>query len=226
MLPLYDFKDSIVVVIDVFRATSTMAAVLDNGAQKIIPVDSVIECIKLGEQTANSITAGERDGKVAEGLQYGNSPTEYPQEFINGKILILTTTNGTRLLHMAKESKEIICGSFLNLNAVIDYIKQSNSNVLLACSSWKDRFNIEDTLFAGAVAHALIPNYIHDCDSTRAALQLWKSAKSDLKLYIQDTAHWHRLSKYGLQEDMLYCCDLNRHNVLVKYNGTALISPK
>jgi 2-phosphosulfolactate phosphatase len=224
LLHLYDFSNSIVVVIDVFRATSTIASVLHAGAVKIIPTDSVAKCIEIGNSIPNSITAGERDGKIADGLQYGNSPTAYPAEMVNNRVMVLTTTNGTRLLHQAKNSKEIIIGSFLNLQACIDYLLQQNCDVLLACSSWKDRFNIEDTLFAGAVAEAILPNMQMNCDSTRAAIQLWQGAKNNLNEYIQNTSHWHRLSAYGLQQDMLYCVKINAHNVLVKYDGEALKS--
>lgn len=109
LLHLYDVSNSIVVIIDVLRATSTIATALYNGAQCIIPVDSVPECIRIGKEI-NGITAGERDGRIAEGLSYGNSPFEYPREFIEGKTLVLTTTNGTRLLHMALEKMP---GAFL-----------------------------------------------------------------------------------------------------------------
>jgi 2-phosphosulfolactate phosphatase len=102
LLHLYDLNNFIVVVIDVLRATSTIATALNNGAKSVIPVDSVAKCIELGRQL-DSITAGERDGKIAEGLQHGNSPFEYPASFVKGKTLVLTTTNGTRLLHMALE---------------------------------------------------------------------------------------------------------------------------
>ncbi|HMC99081.1 MAG TPA: 2-phosphosulfolactate phosphatase, partial [Ferruginibacter sp.] len=123
LLHLYDVSSSIVVIIDVLRATSTIAAALHNGAKCIIPVDSVSECIRIGKQI-DSITAGERDGKVAEGLEHGNSPFEYPQSFIGGKTLVLTTTNGTKLLHMAlaNNARSIIAGSFGNLSAVCDYL--------------------------------------------------------------------------------------------------------
>ncbi|HZH99778.1 MAG TPA: 2-phosphosulfolactate phosphatase, partial [Flavisolibacter sp.] len=109
LLHLYDVRDCVVVVIDILRATSTISTALFNGAKAIIPVDSVEKCIRLGK-SMECITAGERDGQVAEGLQYGNSSFEYPREFIQGKILVLTTTNGTKLLHMAlaKGATEII----------------------------------------------------------------------------------------------------------------------
>ncbi len=151
LLNLYDVNNFVVVVIDILRATSTIATALYNGAKAVIPVDSVEKCMRLGKNM-ECITAGERDGKVAEGLQYGNSSFEYPRNFIEGKILVLTTTNGTKLLHMAltKGATEIITGSFLNLSAVCEHLIKMKKNVILACGGWKDKVNIEDSLFAGA----------------------------------------------------------------------------
>jgi 2-phosphosulfolactate phosphatase len=224
LLHLYDIKDSIVVIIDVFRATSTIAAALHNGAAEIIPVDSVAKCIELGAQMPNSLTAGERDGKVAEGLQHGNSPLEYPRDFIENKSLVLTTTNGTRLLHMCSDANEIITGSFLNLGAVCGYLVSQKKNVLLACASWKDRYNLEDSLFAGAVYDAIGAHFEMNCDSTRAATHLYKAAKNDLYGFIQDSSHFLRLSKFSLQYDMEYCCKINEHNVLVKLVEDKLVA--
>src|SRR5690348_16202263 len=120
LLELYDVSNSVVVIIDVFRATSTIATALYNGATKVIPVDNVEQCIATGKNLINAITAGERDGKIIPGLQYGNSPAEYHRDFIQGKTLVLTTTNGTKLLHMAlaKGASEVITGSFPNISAV------------------------------------------------------------------------------------------------------------
>src|SRR3982750_4327597 len=170
LLHLYDVSTSIVVIIDVLRATSTIATVLHNGAKNIIPVDSVAECIRLGKQI-EGITAGERDGHVAEGLVHGNSPLEYPREFISGKTLVLTTTNGTKLLHMALErgAKGILTGSFPNLSAVCDYLITKKMPVILGCAAWKDRVNIEDTLFAGAVINRVKEHFAINCDSSKIA---------------------------------------------------------
>ena len=224
LLHLYNIRESIVVIIDVFRATSTMAAALHNGASEIIPVDDVDECIRLGNTLPNAITAGERDGKIAPGLQHGNSPLEYDSDFIRNKTLVLTTTNGTRLLHMCHDAQEIITGSFLNLGAVCDYLKAQQKPVLLACASWKDRYNLEDSLFAGAVYNAIGEHFQMNCDSTRAASKLYRAAKDDLYGFIQDSSHFLRLSKFGLQYDMEYCCKINEHNVLVKLqDGKKLI---
>lgn len=224
LLHLYDIRESIVVVIDVFRATSTIAAALHQGAKEIIPVDDVQRCIELGNTIPNSVTAGERDGQVAPGLQHGNSPLEYDRSFIDQKSLVLTTTNGTRLLHMCSDAHEIITGSFLNLKAVCNYLASQNKPILLACASWKDRFNLEDALFAGAVFHEIGSHFSMNCDSTRAAHQLYKIAKGNLYEFIQDSSHFIRLSKFGLEYDMEYCCMVNKHNVLVKYDGEKLLA--
>lgn len=224
LLHLYDLSQRIVVIIDVFRATSTIAAALHHGAKAIIPVDKVDTCIELGKRIPHAITAGERDGKVAPGLQYGNSPLEYPTEFIANKTLVLTTTNGTRLLHMCVEADEIITGSFLNLSAVCNYLIEQKKPVLLACASWKDRFNLEDSLFAGAVYQNVSEHFQMNCDSTRAAAALYAVAKHDLYGYIQNSSHFLRLSKYGLEKDMEYCCAIDKNNVLVKLVGDQLLA--
>lgn len=215
LLHLFDTKDSLVVIIDVFRATSTIAAALDNGAAAVIPVASVQECIELGSKIENSITAGERDGKVAEGLQYGNSPAEYPREFVEGKTLVLTTTNGTKLLHMVENADVIITGSFVNLGAVCDFIAGQNRNVLLGCAAWKDRFNLEDTLFAGAVINSVKDKFDINCDSSRVAHHLYKSSEGGSFIsFLRDSAHYKRLSAYGLESDMEYCATPDLHPVV------------
>ncbi len=224
LLNLYDTKDTVVVIIDIFRATSTIAAALHNGATRVIPVASVAECIDLGKQISNSITAGERDGKIAEGLEHGNSPSEYPADFVKGKTLVLTTTNGTRLLHMVKDAATIITGSFLNLEAVCDFLAKQNRNVLLACSAWKDRFNLEDTLFAGAVASLLQDQYDINCDSTRAAMYIYNaSGGKDIISFLKESSHYKRLAAYGLEQDMEYCASLNLHPVVPILRGTELV---
>ena len=136
LLDIYDISNSIVVIIDVFRATSTIATALYNGASRVIPVAEVANCIEIGNRIGG-ITAGERDGKVIEGLAHGNSPAEYPRSFIEGKSLVLTTTNGTKLLHMALKNgaSEIITGSFPNLSAVCNHLLAANTNVILGCSN-------------------------------------------------------------------------------------------
>jgi len=222
LLHLYDVKNSIVVIIDVLRATSTICTALYNGAAKIIPVASVEECVNIGRQLG-AITAGERDGKIAEGLAYGNSPFEYPRDFIEGKILVLTTTNGTKLLHMAKDAIQIITGSFPNLSAVCDYLVAQGKNVILGCAAWKDRVNMEDTLFAGAVVHRIKQHFNVNCDSAVAAETLYNTAKDDIFGFMRQASHFQRLSRYGLEKDIRYCLTPDGANVLPLLNDGELV---
>ncbi|MES2882184.1 MAG: 2-phosphosulfolactate phosphatase, partial [Bacteroidota bacterium] len=212
LLHLYDVENTVVVVIDVLRATSTMATALYNGAKEIIPVDSVEKCIQFGREM-ECITAGERDGQVAEGLQYGNSSFEYPREFIAGKTLVLTTTNGTKLLHMAlaKGATEIITGAFLNFSAVCDHLVKMNKNVILGCAAWKDKPNIEDTLFAGAVVAKVKEHFQINCDASHMAKNLYSIARTDMYEFMKanDASHYHRLTNFGLEKDIRHCLTLD-----------------
>lgn len=227
LLHLYDVSNSIVVIIDVLRATSTIATALHNGASAVIPVDSVPDCIRIGNEL-NTITAGERDGRVAEGLQYGNSPFEYPADFIANKTLVLTTTNGTKLLHMAhaKGAKEIITGSFPNISVVCNHLRSKNMNVILACAAWKDRINLEDTLFAGGVINSIKENFIIECDSSQMAESLYLTAQPDLYEFMKErnATHYHRLSRYHLEKDIRYSLTADGAPALPVYLGGKLVN--
>lgn len=213
LLHLYDVKNSIVVIIDVLRATSTICTALYNGAAKIIPVATVEECVNIGRQL-DAITAGERDGKIAEGLRHGNSPFEYSREFIEGKVMVLTTTNGTKLLHMAKDAVQIVTGSFPNISAVCDYLVAQKQHVILGCAAWKDRVNLEDTLFAGAVVSRIREHFEVNDDAAIGAETMYEAAKNDLFAAMQDATHFKRLSNFGLEKDIRYCLTPDGANVL------------
>ncbi len=225
LLNLYDINNSIVVIIDVLRATSTIATALFNGAKCVIPVDSVSKCLEIGRQI-ESVTAGERDGQIAEGLEYGNSPFEYPAQFISGKTLVLTTTNGTRLLHMAldKGAKQIITGSFPNLTSVCEHLVAAKQNVMLGCAAWKDKVNIEDVLFAGAVIARIGEHFKINCDSSRISETLYRDAKDDLFEFLKKNgaSHYHRLMNFGLEKDIRYCLTGDGANVLPVYEDGKL----
>lgn len=227
LLQLYDVSNSVVVIIDILRATSTIASAMENGAKCIIPVDSVAECIRIGKQI-DAITAGERDGKVAEGLQHGNSPFEYPREFIQGKTLVLTTTNGTKLLHMAldKGATDIITGSFSNLDAVCTYLLKKKKPVILACAAWKDRVNMEDTLFAGAVIERIGEEFSINCDASQLAHTLFKAAEPDLFAFMQThtASHYQRLMGFGLEKDIQFCLQMNTVSALPLYENGKLVN--
>jgi len=220
LLNLYELNNAVVVVIDVFRATSTIASALFNGAKCVIPVDSVPRAIEIS-RNIDGIAAGERDGKIADGLLHGNSPLEYTREFIGDKTLVLTTTNGTRLLHMALErgADTIISGSFPNLTAVCDYLCAQDKDVVLGCAGWKDRFNLEDTLFAGAVISQVKKNFSIHCDSSLMAETMYAKSKNNLKGVAKKFTHYHRLvERFGLIDDITFCLTPDIANVLPVYH--------
>ena len=225
LLNLYEVQNAIVVVIDVLRATSTIATALYNGAASVVPVDDVQKCIEIGKGL-NGITAGERDGRIAEGLAYGNSPFEYPRDFVENKTLVLTTTNGTKLLHMAlnRGASHIITGSFPNLSAVVEYLIQQQQPVILGCAAWKDRVNIEDMLFAGAVISRVKDHFNINCDSSQIAETLYHTAGPDRFEFMKErnASHYHRLMNYGLEKDIRYCLAEDGANVLPLYDGEKL----
>ncbi|HMU45065.1 MAG TPA: 2-phosphosulfolactate phosphatase [Chitinophagaceae bacterium] len=225
LLHLYDLSNSVIVIIDVFRATSTIASALNNGAKAVIPVDSIPKAIEISKNIGG-IAAGERDGKIADGLQHGNSPLEYTREFIENKTLVLTTTNGTRLLQMAldKNADTIISGSFPNLSSVCDFLVTEKKNVILGCAGWKDRFNLEDTLFAGAVISKIKKQFTIHCDSSLMAESMYIKNKTNLVAFAPRLTHYHRLvDRLGLIEDIKYCLTPDIANVLPLYTDGRLI---
>lgn len=228
LLHLYDLSNSVVVIIDVFRATSTIAAALHNGARAVIPVDSVPKAIEMSKNI-DGVAAGERDGTIAEGLQHGNSPLEYTRDFIGDRTLVLTTTNGTRLLQMAhdRNASTIIAGSFPNLSAVCEYLSAQKKNVVLGCAGWKDRFNLEDTLFAGAIIDRIGEQFSIHCDSSLMAVSLYRQHHDRLLDFAPQLTHYHRLVKrFGLIEDIRFCLTPDGANVLPYYQDGKLVVKK
>ncbi|MFM7671050.1 MAG: 2-phosphosulfolactate phosphatase [Bacteroidota bacterium] len=226
LLHLYDMSNSVVVIIDVFRATSTIAAALHNGARSVVPVDSVPKAIEIAK-SIDGLAAGERDGMIAEGLQHGNSPLEYSRDFIEGRVLVLTTTNGTRLLQMAldRNADTIISGSFPNLSKVCEFLMATGKSVVLGCAGWKDRFNLEDTLFAGAVIDRIGEHFTIHCDSSRMAVDMYRQQQVDLVGFAPQLTHYHRLvNRFGLIKDIEHCLTIDASPVLAVYRDGKLVA--
>jgi 2-phosphosulfolactate phosphatase len=208
LLDLYAIEDSIVVVIDILRATSSIVYGIDNGASAIIPVAQVEDCLKYADQ--GYLLAAERNGEVVQGYDFGNSPFSYSVEKVAGKTVVLTTTNGTKALHLANaRAHKVVIGSFLNLQALCAWLKKQDKSILLLCAGWKDNFNLEDTLFAGAVVTELRKEFNHFDDASVAAEDLYQLAKSDLRAYINKSSHSHRLAALNIEEDVKFCLQFN-----------------
>jgi 2-phosphosulfolactate phosphatase len=208
LLNLYDTKESVVVVIDILRATSSMVYGIDNGANAIIPVAQVEDCLNYADK--GFLLAAERNGEVVEGYDFGNSPFSYSREKVKGRTVVLTTTNGTKALHMANaQAAQVVIGSFLNLKALCNWLRVQKRDVLLLCAGWKDKFNLEDTLFAGAVVNELRKDFTHFDDSCVAAEDIYLLAKDDLRNYLHKSSHSHRLAELNIEEDVKFCLQLD-----------------
>lgn len=209
------------VVIDVLRATSSICVAFAHGASRIMPVASPAESMSFRD--LGFICAAERDGKVVEGFELGNSPFSYMKENIKGASIALTTTNGTHAIHLSREAALVVIGSFLNLDAVCRYLIKENRDVVLLCSGWKNNFNLEDTLYAGAVCDALKNDFEIADDAGIAAMDLYETARHDLNAYIQKSSHAHRFASLGITEDIAFCMQKNLYHVVPVLRGEFLV---
>jgi len=212
LLNHYTVEGRIVVVTDIFRATSSMVTALAHGVKSIIPVKDLDECMYLKEQ--GMITAGERNGDKVPEADLGNSPLNFMDKSLAGKTVAMTTTNGTVAINLAKTGKKVLIGSFLNLDAVCQKLKQAKQDVLVLCAGWKGRFNMEDTLFAGAVVENLKEDFDYDDDSTDAARMLYNATKHDMLAFVRSTSHARRLKRLGVEEDIAFCMQMNKFDIV------------
>ena len=199
-------RDSIVVIIDILRATSAICTAFANGALSIIPVGSVKEAKDY--KNRGYLVAAERDGYVLDFADFGNSPFNFTREKVESKTIVYSTTNGTTIIEMASSAYMTVIGSFLNFTALADWLIRKEKNVVLLCAGWENRFNLEDTLCAGAFAERLLAAsslYYTICDSTLAAMDLWSLAKRDLPGYIDKVAQRSRLRDKGLDDCIGFC---------------------
>lgn len=148
-------KGKNVVVIDALRATSTITTALVNGAKEVIPTENAATAVRVAKGSGNSMLCGERGGRIIEGFNLGNSPLEYTAETIKDKSLVFSTTNGTLSLAKAKYSKNCIIASFLNMTAVVDYLRELNEDFVIICSGKLNNFCLEDAVCAGVIIRKL-----------------------------------------------------------------------
>lgn len=217
-----DLDQKIVVVIDVLRATSTITTILSNGASAVIPVMDEDEARTYLDK--DYLVGGERGGMTIEGFDFGNSPFHYPPDKVKGKEVVLTTTNGTKCLEMAKNAKHVLIGSFLNLSAICDFIDDKEEDVVLFAAGWRDRVNMEDSLLAGAICHELNGDYSFD-DASLLSQSAYFLAEDDLFRHLQQSNHFQRLSKHGVVKDIEYCCEVDLLDIVPQLvNGKLIVA--
>ena len=205
LYPQDEHMNSIVVIIDILRASSAICTAFANGAASILPVADADEAREY--KSRGYLVAAERDGFVLDFADFGNSPFNFTREKVEGKTIVYSTTNGTGIINQASSAHAIAVGSFLNLGALTEWIIRQERDTLLFCAGWKNRFNIEDTVCAGAIAEKLMASNLYStiCDSTRAAIDLWSLARPDLPGYIDKAAQRTRLRDKELDDCIEFC---------------------
>ena len=223
---LYKEYNRIVVVIDVLRATSAICTAFDYGVEKIIPVSAIEDA--LDYKAKGYIVAAERNGEIVPGFDRGNSPFGFMDEDLAGQTVVLTTTNGTKTINIAKDAGRIVIGSLLNLDVLCAWLIEQEEDVLLLCSGWKDKLNLEDTICAGAIAEQLLDSMKYQSieDSTIMAKYLYQSAKNNYLGFLKASSHRRRLQKLNMNADIKYCLTPNQSESVPIMEGDALVKLK
>lgn len=218
---LYQESFDLVVVLDVLRATSAICTAIEHGVKEIIPVATVEEAREL--QTKGYIAAAERGGQIVEGFDLGNSPYSYMDPQLKGKSVVLTTTNGTKAIDMARSKDTVVVGALNNLNALCDWLIEQERDILVLGSGWKDKFNLEDTICGGAIADQCLASgkFYADEDSTVAAKFIFRSSRDNMFAFLKASSHRRRLRALNLNEDVKYCLTPNNCTAIpVLKNGS------
>ncbi len=215
LFPLYNEGNKLVVVVDILRATTVISTAFHYGIKDLIPVSELQEAQGYLNKEGY-IVAAERNAEPIEGIPYGNSPFQYMNEKVRDKTLVLTTTNGTKAIHLSKHH-EVITASFVNIIAVFNYILQSDKDVIIFCSGWKGLPNMEDTIFAGQLSEMLMSSkqFFSKCDSLLSSISLYKSSVDDMFSFLEHSAHRVRLKHLNMEQDTKFCLSPNLKSEII-----------
>ncbi|NJN26022.1 MAG: 2-phosphosulfolactate phosphatase [Cyclobacteriaceae bacterium] len=210
------------VVVDILRATTSICAAFEHGVKEIIPVSGLDEAEALKRQ--GYFVACERNGSVIDFADIGNSASDFIRDDLKGETVVFSTTNGTKTINQARDAEEVLVGSFANMQSLAEYLTASGEDTVIFCAAWKNLFNLEDSIFAGALAEILLKNGFQTvCDSTLAALDLWHLAQKDVKAYLAKCSHRNRLKHLVSDKDFEYTVKQNSTSVVPKLRGDRLV---
>ena len=224
--PLFEKDNAVVIITDIFRATTSICAAFQNKVKSIIPVSEIEESIAYKEK--GYIVSGERDGKKLDCAEFGNSPFNFMEPRLQGKTVVMNTTNGTQAIKMVQKGNNLVgIGAFLNLDAICSWSMQQKRPIIIFCAGWKNRFSLEDALFAGAALEYIIKTgkgeFHTMCDSAIASVDLWNQARNNPREYIEKAAHRHRLRKMGLDDILDYSMQLNINKCVPVLKGEEIV---
>jgi 2-phosphosulfolactate phosphatase len=226
----YLLSNRVVVVIDVLRATSTMVHAMSQGALEIIPVASVEEAFQMAKvfHRSSVILGGERESKMIPGFDLGNSPKEYIAEKVNGKKLILTTTNGTKAFHLVSFGKEILVGSFFNIGAIVKRCLELDQDLLIFPSGDEGNFSLEDTVCGGMLIQWITKkgkNPIALTDASQCAQILYQRFEANLLEAFHLSSHGRELINQGFGDDLAYCARIDITDIVPEFKDGVIRVP-
>jgi 2-phosphosulfolactate phosphatase len=205
-----DLAGRTAVVIDLLRATSTIATALHNGCRRVIPVEDKNDALEKAKSHTGCdgvVTGGERDGVKLTGFDLGNSPLEYGRSKIAGKCLVMCTSNGTHAVKKAMAAKEVYLGCLNNADAVAKKAAQSGRDIAIVCAGTRLKFSVDDIAAAGAIISRIVktagPAAMDDL--SRTALRLYEENKKNLHPLISGSRPYRTLMRLGAGEDIDYC---------------------
>lgn len=213
-----------IVVLDILRATSTIVTALYNGAAEVIPVQEYEEALNLVRSIGRNICllGGERKGYKIDGFDLGNSPSEYTKQRVDGKKVILCTTNGTKAIKSFQSAAEVLIGSYLNMDRLVGYLSENTQDTTLVCSGREGNLSLEDLACAGMIVR-LVSEAV-EADLTDSAKVAFYTAEQNSRIGLEKfissgTEHGRYLKEIGLGEDLKVCTALNSSPVLPKFEG-------
>jgi 2-phosphosulfolactate phosphatase len=217
-----------VVVVDVLRATTTIATALANGAAGVIPVAEPEDAIALGNRLGRDrvLFGGERESQRIEGFELDNSPASFTASAVAGKTILLTTTNGTRALRAVSNAASVRTAALVNRTAVADALAHEDGNIVIVCAGEANGFALEDALGAGALVDTLLTliGNVELCDGARAAALLYRGVANRLADAIASADHAQSLAHKGFAGDVTRCAALDTLDVVPTLREGVLVA--
>lgn len=220
------FTDKTTVVIDVLRATTVIIKALEAGAREIVPVGSVDFAMKVSGNAhgGSTLLCGERNTKMIEGFDLGNSPLEYTEESVGGKSIIFFTTNGSKAIVKAKFSENLFICGFTNLSSVANHLITLKKDAQILCAGSNGMFSIEDTVCAGELVKRIIKarKKTELSDSAKASLILSEQFGSNIEDMLANSEHGKLLIENGFEEDIKFCAKISKSRIIPYLTNSTL----
>lgn len=218
-----DFSGKNVIVIDVLRATSVIITAFINGIKEVYTFMDIEECIAESKKIKNVLLAGERKGLKIEGFDFGNSPLEFTKEKVHGKVMCMTTSNGTKAIKNVISADNIFIGAYLNISSIVNKILKLKKDLVILCSGTDNKFSLDDALCAGIILQKLQENINLELNDFELSLLNLAKFMPNITTILDKTKHYTYLKNLGYENDLQYCCSLDVTEIIPFYSKNKII---